>query len=61
MLGLDFGVWLALMLSLASAVLCVGYGMIRWNVDDDSDSDPSARDRPTVERAQEIEEGREEV
>lgn len=50
MLGIDFAVWLGLILSLASAVLCVGYGVIRWNAHDDSDSEqvrapgPSARE-----------------
>ena len=27
----DPGVWLAYVLSLASAVLCVGYGIANWN------------------------------
>ena len=47
MLGIDFTVWLALMLSLASVALCVGYGASRWNLDDDSDPAPSPRD-PTI-------------
>ena len=27
----DSGVWLAYVLSLASALLCVGYGIVNWN------------------------------
>jgi hypothetical protein len=27
----DSGVWLAYVLSLASAALCVGYGIVNWN------------------------------
>ncbi len=27
----DSGVWLAYVLSIASAALCVGYGIARWN------------------------------
>ncbi|HSM03121.1 MAG TPA: hypothetical protein VK858_00790 [Longimicrobiales bacterium] len=37
MLGLDLSVALALVLSVASAVLCVGYGLTRWNADADDD------------------------
>ena len=40
MLGLDPGVALALVLSVASAGLCVGYGVMRWNADDDQDEVP---------------------
>ena len=35
MLGLDLSVWLALLLSLASVILCVVYGLVRWNADAD--------------------------
>ena len=27
----DAGVWLAYVLSIAGAVLCVGYGLVNWN------------------------------
>lgn len=37
MLGIDLSVWLALLLSLAGAVLCVVYGLTRWNADDDTE------------------------
>lgn len=40
MLGIDFAVWLALILSLASTALCVVYGLSRWNADDDSSLEP---------------------
>lgn len=43
MLGIDFAVWLALLLSVASALLCVVYGLARWNVDDDSTPGPRGR------------------
>lgn len=42
MLGIDFAVWLALLLSVASALLCVVYGLARWNVDDDSTPGPAS-------------------
>lgn len=44
MLGLDAGVWTALLLSVASLVLCLAYGLVRWNADDDALGDTSARD-----------------
>lgn len=38
MLGIEsFGVLLAFLLCVVSAVLCVGYGLWRWNLDEDSD------------------------
>jgi hypothetical protein len=40
MLELDLAVALALVLSGASTVLCVGYGLTHWNADDDPDEDP---------------------
>jgi hypothetical protein len=36
MSGIDFAVWLALLLSLGSAILCVAYGLVRWNEDGDA-------------------------
>lgn len=30
----DLAVWLAILLSVASAALCVVYGLLHWNVDD---------------------------
>jgi len=54
MLGIDFAVWLALMLSLASVALCVGYGASRWNLDDDSDPEPSPRDTTMVHGTPEL-------
>lgn len=59
MLGIDFAVWLALMLSLASVVLCVGYGVTRWNRDDDPDREPGDRDPATAHGGGDIEKGRE--
>lgn len=44
MSGIDFTVWPALVLSLASAILCVVYGLIRWNADDDPADTSSAGD-----------------
>jgi len=41
MLGVDLAVWLAMLLSLASAVLCVVYGLSHWNADDDPPPTPS--------------------
>ena len=32
----DPGVWLAYVLSLASAALCVGYGIVNWNKGEES-------------------------
>ncbi len=48
MLGLDLSVALALGLSVASAALCVVYGVVRWNADGDAGDDPpgSAQDGP---------------
>jgi hypothetical protein len=40
MLGLDLSVALALVLSVASAALCVGYGLTHWSSDDDQDEEP---------------------
>ncbi len=48
----DPGVWLAYLLSLAGAALCVGYGIIHWNQgaeppakpDDDDDDEPAGVD-----------------
>jgi len=40
MLELDFAVALALVLSVGSAVLCVAYGLARWNADDDREEGP---------------------
>jgi hypothetical protein len=37
--GIDFTVWLGLLLSLASGILCVAYGLARWNADDDDPVD----------------------
>ena len=47
----DPGVWLAYVLSLACAALCVGYGIIHWNKgleqpakQDDDDDEPTGVD-----------------
>ena len=40
----DLAVWLAILLSVASTALCVVYGLLRWNVDDDP-ADPPAQPR----------------
>ena len=40
MLGIHIAVWLALVLSVASVILCVVYGMARWNADDDCERLP---------------------
>ena len=47
----DPGVWLAYVLSLACAALCVGYGIIHWNKGleqpakpDDDDDEPTGVD-----------------
>ena len=40
MLGIDVAVWLALLLSVGSALLCVVYGLARWDADDDAGSPP---------------------
>ncbi|MDX1395603.1 MAG: hypothetical protein R3195_14565 [Gemmatimonadota bacterium] len=45
MLDLDASVMLALALSVASAVLCVGYGLRRWHADDD----PAPRTPPSAD------------
>lgn len=42
MLGVDVAVWLAILLSLASAMLCVVYGLARWNADDDGPPESQA-------------------
>jgi hypothetical protein len=39
MLGLDLDVGLALVLSVASTALCIGYGVMRWNAGDDARDD----------------------
>jgi len=46
MLGLaDVSVWLAYVLSIASALLCVGWGIWRWNHDDAAPDEPAAEVR----------------
>lgn len=49
MLELDLAVALALALSVASTVLCVGYGLTHWDADDDPGEDPSERALPPAE------------
>lgn len=49
MLGTDVAVTLALLLSLASAVLCVAYGWSHWNADDDVP--PTGGPSPTADRS----------
>lgn len=58
-LGIDFPVWLALMLSLASAILCVAYGVTRWNLDDDSERETG--DAATVQTTREMGKRREDM
>jgi len=38
-------VWLAYVLSIASALLCVGWGIWRWNHDDAAPDEPAAEVR----------------
>jgi len=45
MFALDFAVALALVLSIGSTLLCVGYGFARWNADDDQGDDPPTEER----------------
>jgi len=49
MLELDLGVALALFLSVASAVLCVAYGLTHWNADDDRPDAPPDQVRTATE------------
>lgn len=58
MLGLDAGVWTALLLSVASLVLCLAYGLVRWNADDDALGDTSVPDGGVERSAQEDGENR---
>jgi len=48
MLGADVGVTLAILLTLASTLLCVAYGWSRWNAD--GDAPPTGEGPPTSDR-----------
>lgn len=40
MLGIsDFGIWSAYLLCIASAVLCLGYGIVNWNKGQEAEAD----------------------
>lgn len=58
MLGSDVGVTLALLLSLASTLLCVAYGWARWNADDDAT--PKGDLPPTSDPSDDSSRGRDE-
>ena len=51
----DPGVWLAYVLSIAGAVLCVGYGLVNWNRGEEpvkkEDTDWAKEEKTEVEDA----------
>ena len=54
MLGIeDTGVWIAYVLCIASALLCVVYGALNWNK---GDEDVGEEDRRWVEEEKKVEE-----
>jgi hypothetical protein len=57
MLGIpDPAIWLALLLCLASTVLCVIYGALNWNRDDDSVCESPDRERAWEKEEERLEE-----